>query len=212
MGLWHSHLHWSRSLCLCSQADTHKSMHSSGPCTCLHAGRGWSHIHQCPVHIVYLEMTQSLMTSHTDSKILITSSCFNSELTTIARNTSADELVNAILTCSSIFTWITSTLIHITEAACIVVTTWAFTLEAIHKVHANTTICTGIAGTFIDIGFTVLASESRNTITRVPGWHTHKIIMKAQNFTLKMYINSTAAACSKYSKINLSGTNKTSAT
>jgi hypothetical protein len=152
------------------------------------------------------------MTSHTDSKILITSSCFNSELTTIARNTSADELVNAILTCSSIFTWITSTLIHITEAACIVVTTWAFTLEAIHKVHANTTICTGIAGTFIDIGFTVLASESRNTITRVPGWHTHKIIMKAQNFTLKMYINSTAAACSKYSKINLSGTNKTSAT
>lgn len=164
--LWHSHLHWFRSLNLCSRADTRKSMHSSGPCTCLHAGRGWSHIHQCPVHIVYLEKnTKFHYISHTDSKAFIINTCSDSQLTTIARKTPADELVHAILTRSSIFTWITSTLVHITEAACIIVTTWTFTLEAIYKVHANTSICTWIAGTFIDIGFTMLASKPRDTIT-----------------------------------------------
>jgi hypothetical protein len=89
----------------------------------------------------------------------------DTELTTIARETTADELVHTILTCSSILAGITGALVHITEAACIVVTTRTLALEAIHEVHANTTICTWIASTFIDVGFTVLASEPRDTIT-----------------------------------------------
>lgn len=102
--------------------------------------------------------------THAGAAELPLNSSLDTELTAIARETTADELVHTILTCSSILAGITSTLVHITEAASIVVTTWTLTLEAIHKVHTNTTICTWIAGTFIDVGFAVLASEPRDTI------------------------------------------------
>jgi hypothetical protein len=172
-GLWHNRPHWFHNLHPCSQADTHRSTHSSGPCTCHHAGRGWSHIHQCPVHTVCLEAKQ--LSWHLSHRLKSNhyKNLF-SQLTTITRKTPADELVHAILTRSSIFTWITSTLIHVTEAACIIVTTWTFTFEAIHKVHANTAICTWITRTFIDVGFTVLASKPRDTITWIPVHHTQE--------------------------------------
>lgn len=101
--------------------------------------------------------------SHTQG--LPVNSSLDTELTTIARETTADELVHTILACSSVLAGITSTLVHVTEAACIVVTARTLALEAVHEVHANTTICTWIASTFIDVGFTVLASEPRDTIT-----------------------------------------------
>jgi hypothetical protein len=94
--------------------------------------------------------------------------CLDATLTAIAWETTADELVDTILTRSSILAGITSALVHITKAACIVISTRTFALEAVHKVHANTAICTWIACTFIDVGFTVLASEPGDAVARIP--------------------------------------------
>jgi hypothetical protein len=102
---------------------------------------------------------------HTEAEVLPVNSCWDATLTTIASETTAYELVDTVLTRSSILAGITRALVHITEAACIVVTTWTLALKAVHKVHANTTIRTRIAGAFIDVGLTVLASEPRDAVT-----------------------------------------------
>lgn len=120
--------------------------------------------------------------SHTGAAVFPVNNSLDNELTAIARETATDELVHTIFTRSSILAGITCTLIHITEAASIVVTTWTLALEAIHKVHANATICTWIAGTFIDVRFTVLASEPRDTIAGIPVQHIHKRFMKTHHF------------------------------
>jgi hypothetical protein len=107
-----------------------------------------------------------------------------SRLTAIARQTTADKLVHPILARSSVLARTTGTLVHVAEAARIIVTPRTLALEAVHKVHTNAAIGTRIAGTFIDIGFTVLSSEPRNTVARIPAHKTsHNIRTLLQQHT-----------------------------
>jgi hypothetical protein len=118
-------------------------------------------------HSLPLKNTDCTDICYTETAVLPVNSCWDVtlQLTPIASETTAYELVDTVLTRSSVLAGITRALVHVAEAARIVVTTWTLALKAVHKVHANTTIRTRIAGTFIDVGLTVLASEPRDAVT-----------------------------------------------
>lgn len=62
-------------------------------------------------------------------------------LPAVSRETVARELIYAVLTCSAIHAWAGLALIHVGQAAGIVVTPWALALERVDHIDALPSVC-----------------------------------------------------------------------
>lgn len=66
-----------------------------------------------------------------------------------------DELVEPIFTSGSVQTRIAGALVYIAQAPSVIVAAWALTPKAVDQVNTDATVCTGAAGTLINVGLAV---------------------------------------------------------
>lgn len=88
-------------------------------------------------------------------------------LTTITRQTVADELIDAVFTAAAVIARIRLAFVHVAEASRVVVPFGTLATEPVDQIDANAAVSARIRGAFVDVDLAVATRVARDAFARV---------------------------------------------